>query len=56
MTIVGSTLRYLGLFILGYFVLIHFGWDNYELPQWILIFLVAFHRFIIDNVRAYLSK
>jgi len=49
-------LEYLGIFILGYFVLVHFGLDNYILPQWILIFLVAFHKLIIQKIRAFFSK
>jgi len=47
-------LKYVGLFILGYFILVLQGWDNYILPQWILIFLVASHEFLlklIDNIK-----
>lgn len=43
-------LRYIGLFILGYFIMVSQGWDNYIFPQWILIFLVASHEFILKRI------
>jgi hypothetical protein len=49
--VINSFLSYLGWFIVGYFALVHFGWDNYVLPQWILIALVAFHKQIPLLVR-----
>ena len=46
-----KVLRYIGLFILGYFVLVSQGWDNYIAPQWILIFLVASHEFLFKMIK-----
>lgn len=43
-------LKYFGLFVLGYFGLIVFGLDNSITAQWILIFVVAFHKQLIGKV------
>jgi hypothetical protein len=39
-----NVLEYVGVFVIGYLALVNFGLDNYQTPQWILIFVVAFHR------------
>lgn len=47
---IAQILKYLALFIIGYFGLIVFGLDNYIVAQWLLIFFVAFHKQILDKV------
>ena len=51
-----NALQYIGWFILGYFFLVHMGWDNYVLPQWILLFIVAFHKQIPVLIRKIYEK
>ena len=43
----GRALRYIGLFIIGYFLLVKLGIDHIESAQWTLIGLVAFHEIIV---------
>ncbi len=52
----GAALQYVGWFILGYLLLVHWGWDNYILPQWILIFIVAIHKQIPILIRKIYEK
>jgi len=47
---IAQILKYLGLFIVGYFALIAFGLDKSTVAQWILIFLVAFYKLILDKI------
>jgi hypothetical protein len=43
---IGEVLKYIIVFMFGYFFLVSQGWDNYIMPQWILLFIVAIHALL----------